>query len=89
MLFYVAYMRSPRWLLSAVAVAFVLAAVLLSALMAGAWVLAQRTGQSGWVDVVWSKERPLGLGARRFIEMMRAVRPGAAGAASPAQAASL
>ena len=42
-----------------------------------------------WVDVVWSKERPLGLGARRFIEMMRAVRPGAAGAASPAQAASL
>ncbi len=35
-----------------------------------------------WVDVVWSKERPLGLGARRFIEMMRAVRPGAAGAAS-------
>ncbi|MBS0638317.1 MAG: DUF1295 domain-containing protein [Acetobacteraceae bacterium] len=35
-------------------VAFVLAAVLLSALMAGAWVLAQRTGQSGWVDVVWS-----------------------------------
>jgi DNA-binding transcriptional LysR family regulator len=27
-----------------------------------------------WVDVVWSKERPLGLGARRFIEMMRALR---------------
>lgn len=27
-----------------------------------------------WVDVVWSKERPLGLGARRFIDMMRAGR---------------
>jgi DNA-binding transcriptional LysR family regulator len=24
-----------------------------------------------WVDVVWSKERPLGLGARRLIELMR------------------
>lgn len=23
-----------------------------------------------WVDVVWSKERPLGLGARRFIELV-------------------
>ncbi|RYF75883.1 MAG: LysR family transcriptional regulator [Comamonadaceae bacterium] len=23
-----------------------------------------------WVDVVWSKERPLGLGARRFVELM-------------------
>ncbi len=27
-----------------------------------------------WVDVVWSKERPLGLGARRVIEMMRAAK---------------
>jgi steroid 5-alpha reductase family enzyme len=33
---------------------FVLAAVLLSAIMAVAWALAQRTGNSGWVDVVWS-----------------------------------
>ncbi len=24
-----------------------------------------------WVDVVWSKERPLGLGARRFVALMR------------------
>ncbi len=24
-----------------------------------------------WVDVVWSKERPLGLGARRFVELMQ------------------
>ncbi|MCA0215541.1 MAG: LysR family transcriptional regulator [Proteobacteria bacterium] len=40
-----------------------------------------------WVDVVWSKERPLGLGARRFIEMMRTVRPGTT--PSVAQAASL
>ncbi|MCJ0765497.1 LysR family transcriptional regulator [Variovorax terrae] len=28
-----------------------------------------------WVDVVWSKERPLGLAARRFIEHMKAGRP--------------
>ena len=27
-----------------------------------------------WVDVVWSKERPLGLGARRFIELIQDVR---------------
>ncbi|MFL5288238.1 MAG: DUF1295 domain-containing protein [Rhodopila sp.] len=32
----------------------VLAALLLAAIMAGAWALALRTGQSGWVDVVWS-----------------------------------
>ena len=38
-----------------------------------------------WVDVVWSKERPLGLGAQRFIRMMQAAR----GAASADQAASL
>jgi DNA-binding transcriptional LysR family regulator len=25
-----------------------------------------------WVDVVWSRERPLGLGARRYVELMRA-----------------
>ncbi len=27
-----------------------------------------------WVDMVWSRERPLGLGARRYIELMRAGR---------------
>ena len=25
-----------------------------------------------WVDVVWSRERPLGVGARRYVELMRA-----------------
>lgn len=29
-----------------------------------------------WVDVVWSKERPLGLGARRFVELMLLARAG-------------
>ncbi|MDD0813873.1 LysR family transcriptional regulator [Curvibacter sp. HBC28] len=29
-------------------------------------------GLTLWVDVVWSKERPLGLGARRFIELIQA-----------------
>lgn len=28
-------------------------------------------GTELWVDVVWSKERPLGLGARRFVALMR------------------
>lgn len=27
-------------------------------------------GTKLWVDVVWSKQRPLGLGARRFVELM-------------------
>ena len=27
-----------------------------------------------WVDVVWLRDRPLGLGARRFIELMRAAK---------------
>ncbi|XAH23994.1 LysR family transcriptional regulator [Xylophilus sp. GW821-FHT01B05] len=27
-------------------------------------------GLNLWVDVVWSKERPLGLGARRFVELL-------------------
>lgn len=27
-------------------------------------------GTALWVDVVWSKERPLGLGARRFVDLM-------------------
>ncbi|KAF1021295.1 MAG: HTH-type transcriptional regulator YhaJ [Paracidovorax wautersii] len=27
-----------------------------------------------WVDVVWSRERPLGLGAQRYIELMREAR---------------
>ncbi|MFT3812799.1 MAG: LysR family transcriptional regulator [Acidovorax sp.] len=29
-------------------------------------------GATLWVDVVWSKERPLGLGARRFVALMSA-----------------
>ena len=28
-------------------------------------------GTALWVDVVWSKERPLGLGAARFVALMR------------------
>jgi hypothetical protein len=28
-----------------------------------------------WVDLVWSKERPLGLGARRFVALMGAASP--------------
>jgi hypothetical protein len=24
-----------------------------------------------WVDVVWSRERALGLGARRYVDLMR------------------
>lgn len=38
-------------------------------------------GTALWVDVVWSKERPLGLGAARFVALMRdsmALRPGSA-----------
>jgi len=38
-------------------------------------------GTALWVDVVWSKERPLGLGAARFVALMRdnaALRQGAA-----------
>jgi hypothetical protein len=27
-------------------------------------------GTALWVDVVWSKERPLGLGASRFVALM-------------------
>lgn len=37
-------------------------------------------GTDLWVDVVWSRERPLGLGASRFVALMRedaAARPGA------------
>ncbi|TFI41804.1 LysR family transcriptional regulator, partial [Diaphorobacter sp. DS2] len=33
-------------------------------------------GAQLWVDVVWSRERPLGLGARRFVELMARQRPG-------------
>ena len=29
-------------------------AVALSALMAGAWLVLQRTGNSGWVDTIWT-----------------------------------
>lgn len=34
--------------------ALVLIAVSLSILMAGAWVVQQRTGNSGWVDAIWT-----------------------------------
>ncbi|GGH65721.1 transcriptional regulator [Comamonas phosphati] len=33
-------------------------------------------GTALWVDVVWSRERPLGLGARRFVELMGRQRAG-------------
>ena len=35
-------------------VTFLVAAVLLSVIMTGAWALQRATGNSGWVDVVWS-----------------------------------
>jgi len=35
------------WALAAIAVS-------LSILMAGAWVVQQRTGNSGWVDTIWT-----------------------------------
>jgi steroid 5-alpha reductase family enzyme len=35
-------------------VTFIFAAILLSVVMTGAWVLQRMTGNSGWVDVVWS-----------------------------------
>ena len=37
-------------------------------------------GVALWVDVVWSKERPLGLGARRFVQLI--AQQGASGAAA-------
>jgi steroid 5-alpha reductase family enzyme len=35
-------------------ITFIFAAILLSMVMTGAWVLQRMTGNSGWVDVVWS-----------------------------------
>ena len=35
-------------------VAFVTIGIALSVLMAGAWVVQQRTGNSGWVDTIWT-----------------------------------
>ncbi len=35
-----------------------------------------------WVDVVWSRERPLGLGAKRYIDLMREVPAAATGPAA-------
>ena len=35
-------------------ITFIAAAILLSAIMAGAWTLQRATRNSGWVDVVWS-----------------------------------
>ena len=37
-------------------------------------------GVALWVDVVWSKERPLGLGARRFVQLI--AQQGSSGAAA-------
>jgi steroid 5-alpha reductase family enzyme len=42
---------------------FVAAAILLSLIMTGAWALQRATGNSGWVDVVWS----FGLGAAGLV----------------------
>ena len=42
---------------------FVAAAILLSLVMAGAWALQRATGNSGWVDVVWS----FGLGGAGLV----------------------
>jgi steroid 5-alpha reductase family enzyme len=42
---------------------FVAAAILLSLVMAGAWALQRATGNSGWVDVVWS----FGLGVAGLV----------------------
>ncbi len=44
-------------------VIFIAAAVLLSIIMTGAWVLQRATGNSGWVDVVWS----FGLGVAGLV----------------------
>ena len=41
------------------AVAIVAIAIALSIVMAGAWLVQQRTGNSGWVDTIWT----FGLGA--------------------------
>ena len=38
-------------------------AVALSLLMAGVWVVQQRTGNSGWVDSVWTFSLGLGAGS--------------------------
>jgi steroid 5-alpha reductase family enzyme len=35
------------WAIAAIALS-------LSALMAGAWIVQQRTGNSGWVDTIWT-----------------------------------
>lgn len=44
---------------SAFLTALVIVSLCLSAIMAGAWVIQQRTGNSGWVDTIWA----FGLGA--------------------------
>jgi steroid 5-alpha reductase family enzyme len=49
-------------------VAVFLQAVALSAIMAGAWAIQQRTGNSGWVDMVWT----FGLG---FVGSVAALAP--------------
>jgi steroid 5-alpha reductase family enzyme len=44
-------------------ITFIAAATLLSAIMAGAWALQRATGNSGWVDAVWS----FGLGVAGLV----------------------
>jgi steroid 5-alpha reductase family enzyme len=44
-------------------ITFIAAAILLSAIMAGAWALQRATGNSGWVDAVWS----FGLGVAGLV----------------------
>ena len=55
-------------------------AVSLSVLMAGAWVVQQRTGNSGWVDTIWTFSVGLvGAGSALWPIGRRAQRPAMAG----------
>ena len=52
------------------------AVVLVQPLVGAGQLVEVRFGNMGnqlrlWVDVVWQNDRPLGLGAQRFIELMR------------------
>src|SRR6201990_753527 len=57
------------WALAAIAVS-------LSILMAGAWVVQQRTGNSGWVDTIWTFSLGL-VGAIRALWPIEAMPPNA------------
>src|SRR4029434_2711147 len=59
-------------------VALVAMAASLCALMAGAWVIQQRTGNSGWVDTTWTF-------ATGFVGVVAALWPFAAQAFAPRQ----